>query len=103
MITIKTWNTFTLNNVLPVVDKIISVPIPLNDIHDEIIQKFTSNENFLVKIVTWTYKDQILPHHRTKLLNSIQKLHLIHKINIFASKLIRGKIPTRNNLKEKVG
>lgn len=60
------------------VDKIISIPILINNIHDEVIWKFTPDGEFSVKAATWTNDDKI-SHSSTKLLNYIWKLNLIRK------------------------
>lgn len=82
-----------------IVKKIISILIPLNDIRNKIIWKFSPDRKLSVKIATWTNNDKITPHPRAKLLNHIQKLNLIPKIKLFAGKLIRGKLPTRGGLR----
>lgn len=45
----QTWNISKLNIILPthIVNKIITITFPTNDIHEKIIWKFTSNKKFL--------------------------------------------------------
>lgn len=58
-------------------------------------------KNFLkINTLLWTNNDKISHHPKAKLLNSICKLKLIPKIELFAWKLIRGKIPTKGNLRK---
>lgn len=61
--------------------------------------KYTSDGNFSVKTATWANNDKVASNPRAKLLNSIWKLRLPPKLKLFAWKLVRGKIPTRNYLK----
>lgn len=69
----KTWNNSRLNNMLSkhIVDKITSIPIPMNDNQDKLIWKFTTDEKFTVKTAIWTNNDKIFPYSRSKLLNYI--------------------------------
>lgn len=54
---------------------ILNIPIPMNDIQDKLIWKFSSESSpsiiIFSKTVTWTNNDQIYPHPRVKLLNQI--------------------------------
>lgn len=63
------------------------------------ITLYTFDGRLSIKTSIWTNNDKIYFHSRTKLLNSIWKFNFIHKIKLFAWKLIRGKIPIRRNLK----
>lgn len=76
----------------------MNIPIPLNDMQDKIIWKYTADGNFSIKTATWANNDKIASHLRPKLLNYICKLKLLSKIKIFAWKLVRGKILTRSYL-----
>lgn len=84
-----------LRSCLPnyIVDKIISILIHINDISDKLIWKFSSHDIFSAKTTMWANNDQFPSHPRRNLLN-IWKLKLIHKLRLFAWKLIRGKIST---------
>lgn len=85
------------NPVCNIVDKIINIHVPINDIQDKIIWKYTTpDENFSVKMVTWTNNDKILPYPRAKLLSYIWRSSLLPKVKIFAWKLVSGKISTRS-------
>lgn len=53
-----------------------------------------------MKIAIWTNNDKILSHLMGKTLNYIWKLQLVPKLRLFAWKLVRGKIPIKENLKK---
>lgn len=51
------------NEILPatIVHKISNIHIPLNDIQDKIIWKYTVDGNFSVKKATWTSNEKKFP------------------------------------------
>lgn len=49
-----------------IVDKIISIHIPINDIQDKVVWKFTSDEKFIVKTATWANNDKTIRHPTTR-------------------------------------
>lgn len=53
------------------------------------------NEDFLVETASWANDSQTPSHPKAKLLNNIKRLNLIHRIKIFACKLIRQKLSTK--------
>lgn len=68
----------------------MAIPIPMTDVSDKIIWKFSRDDKFSVKTTTWTNNDQILSYPNTKILNSILRLKLISKVRVFAYKLMSG-------------
>lgn len=82
----KTWNISKLNSILPehVVVKIASITSPVNNIQDKFIWKCTTSEIFLFKTVIEANNDLIPSNPSAKLLNSIWKLQIIPKINLFS-------------------
>lgn len=66
----KTWNENKLNNIFSkyIVDNIINISIPVNDVQDKIIWKFIFDEKFSVITANSVDNDQSPLHLRTKLL-----------------------------------
>lgn len=52
-------------------DENITIHIPVNKIQNKVVWKFSSDEKFSVKTVTWTINNKIPLHPRVKFLNSI--------------------------------
>lgn len=73
------------------------IPILVCHIEDKMFWEFTCDDSFLIK-TTWANNDSIKPHPKAKFINSIWRLNLIPKIKIFARKLIRNILPTRDRL-----
>lgn len=65
-------------------------PVPINNIDDRFAWKFTSDNEFSVKIAKWANNDSVRPHPKAKSINGIWKLNLILKVKFFACKLARN-------------
>lgn len=88
---IKMWNREKLKSCLPnyIVDKTMSIPLPMNYISNKIIWRFISYGNSLKKTIIRANNDQIPPHSRQKISNHIWKLKVIPKLKLFVWKLIQ--------------
>lgn len=69
----KTWDIKKLNEILPkfIMDKIINIPVQLNDIKDRVVSKVTFDEKFSVRTIVWISNDEIPLYPRAKLLEHI--------------------------------
>lgn len=84
---VRTEKLRDLSELLPkhIMEKIISIPIPLNNTQDKIMW---NDENYSVKRATWANNDRIHPQPKANMLNLIWKLNLNPKKKLFAWKLI---------------
>lgn len=72
----------------------------LTNIGDKFAWKFTTNNEFSTKTVTWADNDEITPHSKAKLLNTIWQSNLFSCIRFFAWKLIYHKLFTKSRLRK---
>lgn len=81
----KNWNVDLLNQLLLVdgVDKILAIPIPINDVEDKLIWGPTSNGEFSVKSAHIIQIDDNQCPMFKDLLNRIRKLNIPHKVEFF--------------------
>lgn len=59
----KNWNIYNLSGCLPkdIIDETKYVPIPINNIEDKLIWKFTSGGDFFVKTATLPIIPKLTP------------------------------------------
>lgn len=89
-----------LNDILPndILDKVIQIHIPVNNIDDRKAWRFSPLRLF-VKTATWANNTSVRPHPKAKFINSIWKFNLRPEVQLFAWKLV-GEIPsTRGKLR----
>lgn len=86
IISSKRWNTSSLANISlnDILNKIKSHSYRIITLDDRVGMKFTSNDEFLVKIEKWANNDKTPQHLKAKLLNSLWKFNLIPRIKFFS-------------------
>lgn len=97
----KNWNLNDLIGFIPdhITNRIKAILIPISNVTDRLIWKFTTDGHFSVKKVTWATIIILKPHPKAENLNNIQKLNLVPKIKLFAQIFLHNALLTRDKLR----
>lgn len=73
----KHLNLSNLTNILPVsvIEKILLIPILVNDIKNKIVWKYINDGEFSIKTVSWTNNEVVRPYPKAKLGHSEVKFN----------------------------